>query len=111
MIRTVKTLYRYDDPLGLEFGELTLREFDVIIKTPKGYWINKHLYGYKKRWVKDGGKNVFAYASQEEALKNYIERKKFQIDIKEFQLDYAKHNLNNAEEILKNWKENKDAES
>ena len=107
----VRTLYRYDDPMDLEFRELTLRKFDVISKTPRGFWINRLPYGYKKKWVKDGGKNIFAYASQKEALKNYIERKKFQVDVKQFQLEQARKNLNNAEGILKEWKEDKNAKS
>lgn len=103
------TLYRYDDPVDLEFPSFKVREFYVIRETSKGYWINSHAYGFKKRWVPMDGKNIFAYDSQKKALENYIKRKEFQVDVKKYQLDFAKHNLKEANKILEEWNDGQDS--
>lgn len=85
---SVKVLYRYDG-----YGEYAMNhpnKFPVISETEYGYWVPKGYFRYfvgydpskydgEKRWVSKGGKKRFAYPTKEEALVNYIARKKSQI--------------------------------
>lgn len=93
-------LYRYNDPLDLEFSEVRLSKYNVIGETEKGYWIN---YGYPqyRKWVPKNGKNIFAWDTKLKAIKNYIARRESQIDIYKFRLDCAEANLRNAKKIKK----------
>jgi hypothetical protein len=74
------------------FPVLVVREMNLYKETPKGYWIGfgtpETLHG-GKRWVSKTGKKRYAYPTKEEALHNFIRRKKKQIQITKYILELA----------------------
>lgn len=106
---TPNYLYRYETASSIAFGEIELRQFEVIKETPKGYWIIEAFYyngGWigdsshtKKRWVSKDGFKRFAHVSKKDALVSFQYRKRSQIRILEKQLEMAKESLKKANEF------------
>ncbi len=100
-LKNIKELYRY---YGYSCGsnELTmtakvaLSTFKVEGYTDKGFWITNHL---GKRWVSATGKKRFAYPTAEEALVNFVARKKSQIKIMNSILSNVIRQLAEAERV------------
>ena len=90
--------YRYVDVDIYGIGiVIEIRDYNLIRTTEKGYWIKRH---GKERWVSKNSKKRFAYPSKEQALENYVARKKRQIIILETQLNRAKTALYQAEKKI-----------
>jgi CO dehydrogenase/acetyl-CoA synthase epsilon subunit len=77
------TLYRYtkyctdeelEDFNGKSNVDIRLESFDIVRKTPKGYWIK--ISHKKEKWCSASGKKRFAYSDKKEALENFIRRTK-----------------------------------
>lgn len=95
------TYYRYEFyPYEHSYGggELCLRTFVAVKKTPKGAWIVEAPYGIKKRFVLDSGRKKFAYQDIKQALDSYIARKRRQITLLTYQLENAQSGLAAAKE-------------
>lgn len=58
--------------------EVTVWEWPVIKRTPKGAWVG---YGEDKHWCRDGPGKRFAYRTIEEAIQGYWHRKRRQVEI------------------------------
>lgn len=95
-------LYRYEavrySSGDEEFGffvspaKLILKEFEVVAKTPKGFWITFG-FGGKDKWVSLFTKKRFAATTKEQAMVDYKERKLAYVK-------YATNRLNMAKEEL-----------
>ena len=87
-------LYRYD-------WDLILRRFKVIKETPCGYWVEVDMFERPsgRRWTSKHSVSRFAYPSKEEALDNFIARKRRQIKILEGNLEDARHWKIQAEKL------------
>lgn len=109
-----KFLYRYVnkktyDRAGYKTEIIVLHEFNIIKHTPKGYWIGnatiKYSNGmlgshlYCNRWVSKHGRKRFAYPLKEEALRNFIARKKKEIEFTEYKLTRARKALELAYDL------------
>lgn len=103
-ISASKHLYRYEGYDG--YATRHPVEYCVLRETEKGYWISTgymtlgeqlDLLKYKgpEKWVSKTGKKRFAYPTKEEAMVNYIARKKSQIK-------HCKNMIENAEKGLRN---------
>jgi hypothetical protein len=92
------THYRYDYRDYGSNGQLYLRSFITVKKTPKGAWVTEQPYGGKPRFILDQGTKRFAYPDLDQALKSLIARKRRQISILTYQLEDAKHALELAQE-------------
>ena len=57
---------------------LSMREYEIIRKTPKGFWIYE---GNVERFVLDEGRKRFAVETRDEALSDFRARKRAQIRI------------------------------
>lgn len=95
--------YRYDQ-IDYEY-EPVLREstFSLLKETRCGWWIFQD-YPFnnpKKRWVSKTARKRFAYPTKEEALKNFIARKRRQIAMLNYQLERAGQAWELAEAKLK----------
>lgn len=92
--------YREQDAQGWDGNaRITLIEYRVVSRTPKGVWIvptwdwnEQH-----KRFVLDGEGKRFAYPTKEQARQNYIRRKRSEIAHTARQHDKAKYLLYLAE--------------
>jgi hypothetical protein len=101
-------LYRYETS-SMGYGEVELRQFEVLSETPKGYWIVEAFHyanGWigdpshtKKRWVSKDGFRRFAHVLKKDAMISFQYRKRSQIRILERQLEMAKSALKKANEI------------
>lgn len=87
-------LYRLEDPYPGRFWDFEI--YEVIKKTPQGYWISDWNKGKEKRWVANFGFKRFAYPTKQRALESYIKRKERQIRIMQARRDAAVVNLKNA---------------
>lgn len=67
--------------------------YDVVKKTPCGYWIETPYERRKRRWVANSGKKRYAYPTKKMAMHNFIARKKRQIKLLELDLDIARQAL------------------
>lgn len=102
-----ETAYRYD---GLKYSwgtdefdnplpgcdiRVILREYDIIKKTPKGFWINycKDTGKNKFRFVLSNARKKFAHETIEAAAESFVARKERQIKILKAQLECAKKEL------------------
>lgn len=86
-------MYRYQQ----RYGELFLLEYNIIILTPAGKWIEPTgvfpANDYRKRFVRNIGKKRFAYETKKEALLNFIRRT-------ERHIMFMKSNIGAAEDAL-----------
>jgi hypothetical protein len=96
-----ETYFRYEDELL--FGsqmKISLIEFEMVRKTPKGARI-KRRYGIQlssqERFVLDGPGKRYAYPTKEAALESFLIRKRRQIQHLETDLIRAKAALQAAE--------------
>ena len=99
--------YRYEETRVANIGvRVHLREWKLLKETPKGYWIVPEWddSAYHKKWVSNSSKKRFAYPSEEDAMKNFIARKKRQIEILKYKLKDARDALN--EGLYQRRKEN-----
>ena len=94
-------LYRYEERNCPYFElKLDLMTFEVVKRTPCGYWIGEVKYFFEDpvvkpnhkthRWVSKNTHKCYAYATVKDALASFIARKKRQIKILENQLERAK---------------------
>lgn len=114
-----KYLYRYNGHAYsyggfTEWGEykhshstykVQLHEYGVIKETPKGFWIEGDMT-QEKRFVRKEGIKKYAAQTKEEALKDFIARRKKQISIFEARLSRAKIELEISEAMTINEVEN-----
>ncbi len=94
--------YRYQDNFLQTSPRVDLLEYVLIKETLKGYWIKRDFekyafYGGKTRWVSKTARKRFAYPSKEEALENYLSRKKRQVFILSTKVKEAEFLLDVAE--------------
>lgn len=104
---TPEVLYRYE----VDYGVLKVKEYKVLRKTPKGVWIDKNQRSYCycfgdchcaiEKFVLLSGRKRFAYPTTEEALNNFIHRKKRYMVILESRLNIAKIDLAEAENKMR----------
>ena len=87
--------HEYDDAEG----ELFIRTFTTVKKTPKGAWVVEQPYGIKKRFILDNATKKYACPEIDQALTSLIARKKRQIGILTYQLRDAQHALELAERL------------
>lgn len=103
--------YRYEDTYFNEEIILALKMFVAIKETPKGYWIipkSDYIFGLEfdvefddfneSYFVLKESKRRFAYPTKEEAIENFMFRKKKQLGILESQKIKAKKTLDIAKE-------------
>lgn len=89
----IEKLYRYEgyDTYSLE----NPYEYKIVKETRCGWWVTCFCFPtVKPRWVSKSGKKRYAYPTKEEALTNYIARKRSQIQ-------HCKNNIAQAEDGLR----------
>jgi len=83
-------LYRYENLYADGTTRVELREFNVVKRTAKGYWIQLWVFSFDdKKWVSDNARKRFAYPTKKEALFNFVKRKDAQIRILKSRLKLA----------------------
>ena len=99
-MKEVTVLYRYYDyPSDDSLIGVRIRcdSYNVIKRTPRGYWIGNRIGSIfrddKKRWVSSSSRKRFAYPTKKEALVSLIARKRLQIRILKYQLNGAEDAL------------------
>lgn len=102
MAEESQKLYRYeaqrysvhvgDDYYETSDAVLKCCVYDVVKKTPRGYWIT-YAFGGKDKWVSSDSRKRFAHPSEEEALESYKLRKKSFVGHCEVRLSRAKEDL------------------
>lgn len=106
----MKKMYRYQDYFygsednlsgePLPVCKISLDEYKVIKETPKGYWISfpylSHISTDWKKWVSKTSRKRFAYPTEEEALNNFIARRKSRIRHLEYNTVCARVALSKA---------------
>jgi hypothetical protein len=113
-------MYRYEDvcyssgsDVDSEFFpgfklELSLREFNVLRKTPKGKWID--LGWGDERFVLDKGRKRFAWETERDALNSFIIRKQRQIGYLKAQIERAEIGLKKGEGMMEELINNREGE-
>jgi len=93
--------YRYKDIRYTDRVRIHLNEYVLVKETLKGYWIKDDWdkYDDHKRWVSKDGKSRYAYPTKEEAMVNFLARKKRQIEILEYKLRNARMALFYGEQM------------
>lgn len=74
----------YDEPQGVGRREVVLQCYNVLRRTPKGFWVD--LGCGEKRIVNLEASKKFACLTKEDAMKSYIARKKRQVRLLSSQL-------------------------
>ena len=98
---TFRAIFNLDDRFNST--KLELLEYQVIKKTPHGYWIEYYNSAKKKKWVPKIGKNPFAFVNKKDALNNFIHRKSRQIGLIRFNLKRVKEAKVIAESLMKEF--------
>ncbi len=93
--------YCYKDTLTTAGVRVYCNEKVLLRETPCGYWISYSGTEFLKNWVSKKGLRRKWCQTKEEALKNFIARKKRQIDILESRLDQAREALSIAGAIAR----------
>ena len=86
--------------------KVLLREYGVIRETPKGFWIESDDIMLEKKFVRKEGIKKYAAQTKEEALKDFIARRKKQISIFESRLARAKCELEISQKMTVDESEN-----
>ena len=94
---------QFGDPAEISWN-LYMYKYDLLKKTPKGYWI-----GFKefscgltwKKWISKTAKKRYAYPTEKEALNAYILRSKRRVEILEDQTKNTKYGIYLAEQKIK----------
>jgi hypothetical protein len=81
------------EAVWFEATQLSLRQYEVIRKTPKGLWICD---GGVERFVLNEGRKRFAVETRDEALKDFKARKWAQVRILKANLERAESELREA---------------
>ncbi|MFW6219334.1 MAG: hypothetical protein ACOC33_00570 [bacterium] len=85
--------YSYEDKLSTDGVRIYCKEKILLRETPCGYWISYNETEYLKKWVSKKGLRRKWCPTKEEALKNFLARKKRQIKILEGRLNQARKAL------------------
>ena len=107
-------LYRYKDFVYADCTiHISLQEYPILRKTPKGFWIKigEHLEMDEdatpqkvpdEKWVSASSKKRYAYPTKAAALHNLICRRQSQIDIMSSRIGTARQVIHRAKML---WKE------
>mgnify|MGYP001002078256 CR=1 FL=1 len=84
-----------------EFPNPTIvcREYNLIKKTPKGFWIG--MGDIKFKWIPSQSKRKFAYPTKKEALNDFISRTEKRMKILSWQLKLCEICWSRAKLLLK----------
>lgn len=99
-----KLFYRYHDvwcrsQTDTPKKNVELFTYEGIRQTPKGWWIND---GIRDRWIPNEiYRKSFAYHNKEDAMRNFLARKRVQLSIMEGQIKGIKNAVKQAE-LMKN---------
>jgi len=85
--------------------KVLLSEYGIIKETAKGFWIEGDMT-QEKRFVRKEGRKKYASQTKEEALKDFIARRKKQISIFESRLARAKRELEISQKMTVDESEN-----
>lgn len=93
---------QFGDPLPGYYLKLELEEYVITRRTPKGIWINLDFYklgypGTNVKFVLLTARKKFAALTPEEALNDFVCRKKRQIKILKARLEQAERALRMAD--------------
>lgn len=95
-------LYRYEGEVEYSFSifrsyKIVLKEYQIIKKTPKGYWIRQNQYF--KKWVNNDCARRFAYPTKNDALFHFKKRKEKHLKILSSQLEMVNQLLNQIDKV------------
>ncbi len=81
-------LYRYEDP-GPSFYDKgpILLTYKILQETEQGWWVPFPGNKKSKKWISKTSRKRFAYPTKEEAMVNYIARKKKETRIYHYRLE------------------------
>lgn len=84
----------YDNPLPGYRLEVVLKEYSILKRTPKGFWIGYAFGGGGKfKFILANAKKKYAHKTKEAAAESFIARKERQIAILKDQLKCAEREL------------------
>jgi len=95
-----KKLYRCEVLCTTLTDEITFTEYEVVKRTPKGYWVKEFPFDTDLIWVSDYAKKRLCYPTQKEAIHNLYHRRLRYRKILNARLNTTNEIIRQCEEIL-----------